>query len=196
MSETFRPFNQDRDPEYNREAGIAVIEGSNAQREMAKWEQFRSRWTGSGEPGNPYVYRPFPKMLYQAHRHKGALAVMAAPPDPSWFKDPQEYARAEAEGEAFNRKCQMTVNDENQYQRAMESGWRETPQEAMDFVKARESRIGDETAERLYRDRNMGEAARAEAQLVTDEAGGEHQPVITPQLVAEAKDGRRKRREA
>ncbi len=87
----------------------------------------------------------------------------------------------------------MSVPDEVEYRRAMESGWRESAQEAVDHVLARDKAEGDATAERLYQDRNMGELATREAEMVTREAGGEHQPEITGRKVKEARERKRAR---
>lgn len=192
MSE-YRPFSQETHPEYNQEPGLVLIPGSFTVREHSKWEQFPSKYTVGTSPGNPYTYRPFPKMLYRADRYNGQIVCMGAPPDPSEFKDPREAERAEEHARRFTEKCQLIVRDEAELSRAMESGWRETPQEAVEHVLARDRVVAQETAERQYQDRNMSERARREADLVVAESGGEHQPEITGRKSAEAKESRRRR---
>lgn len=74
MSES-RPFNIETHPDYNREPGVLIVPGSNFVKEVSKFEQFHTRYTaGTNGPGNPYVYRPFPKMVYRAQRWNGTMA--------------------------------------------------------------------------------------------------------------------------
>jgi hypothetical protein len=190
----YRPFNQETDPSMNAEPGIALVPGSRFLHEVSKHEQFAGRYTqGTNGPGNPYVYRPFPKMVYRAEHWNGKVCCMAARPDPTEFKDTREAERAEVMAQHFTEKCQKTVRDETELARAMESGWRETPAEAVEHVLARDRAEADATAERNYQDRNMSAAARREVAEVEAAAGGEHQPEITGRKVAEAKDQRRRR---
>lgn len=168
----FRPTNQETDPELNREPGIVIVEGSNLQKEMRKWEQFPSKWTGSAGPGNPYTYRPFPKMLYRAEHWQGAIRCMAAPPDPGEFKDPREFERAEAAAAKFTEKCQKVVNDDREYQMAMESGWRESAKEATEHLEQRDRDYATLAAQRNYEDRNMSEPAKREIAKAVEAAEG------------------------
>lgn len=191
----YRPFNQETDPSMNTEPGIALVPGSRFLHEVSKYEQFHSRYTQgvSGGPGNPYVYRPFPKMVYRAEHWQGKVCCMAATPDPYEFKDHREAERAEMAAQRFTERCQKIVRDETEFARAMEDGWRATPAEAVDHVLARDRAEANATAERNYQDRHMSEAARREVVEVELAAGGEHQPEITGSKVAEAKAERRRR---
>lgn len=189
--------NQENDPRYNREPGIALVPGSPYNHEMAKFEQHHGPITaGTTGPGNPYVYRPYPKMLYRAEHYQGKACCMAAEPDSYLFKDDREYGRALIEAQRFTERCQRIVKSEEERSRAMESGWRESPEEAVDYLLGRDRARSTATAERNYEDRNMSPQAKAEADLVIAESGGEHQPEITGRKVAEAKDGRRRRKSA
>jgi hypothetical protein len=153
-------FDIETAPDYNREPGIVVVPGSNYAKEMAKHEQFPSKY---GEtPGNPYVYRPFPKMVYKAELWQGKPVCMAAV-DANAYINPSEQLRAEEAARAFSERCQRTVNDQMEYQRAMEAGFRESPTEAVEYLEAKQRAIADAAAERNYADRNMGDKARAEA---------------------------------
>jgi len=194
MSE-YRPRNQETDERYNREPGIALVPGSAYLRELAQFEQFHSRFTAGVDagPGNPYSYRPFPKMVYRAEHHNGKVCCMAAPPDPNEYRDGREYERAAALADRFTEKCQRIVQDQTEYSRAMEDGWREGPAEAIAHVLQRDRVVADETAERNYQDRNVGAGARREMAEVERATGGEHQPEITGRAVAEAKDHRRRK---
>ena len=192
MSEDYKPFNQHSDPQYNREAGIVVVPGSNYAKEMTKFEQFPSKYTAGSQPGNPYRYRPFPKMLYRAQHWNGARACMAAPPDPVDFRDPRDFERAEEAARKFTEKCQRIVQDESEYQKAFEDSWRESPKEAIEALEARDRGIANATAERNWQDRNMGEQAKLEAAEAVAAVGGEH----LPEIVEKSRRGRRSGRRA
>jgi hypothetical protein len=45
---------------------VIVAQDSPDAKEMVKWEQFPSVY--GPVPGNPYVYRPFPKATYRAYK--------------------------------------------------------------------------------------------------------------------------------
>ena len=136
---------------YNPESEIG--------KELAKWEK--------KPEGHP---RPFPKMLYKANkRPDGILSVCEA--EDSVFNGQLGAA------EAFNRKCQRVVENEQELSEALERGWRQTIPEAMDFIEAKEKIISDAAAHRNYEDRNMSEAAKAEAKAV-EESTELHVPEI------------------
>lgn len=168
-----RGANQETHPSFNREPGIAVIPGSPYAEYMARFE---STTTGGFPAGNPYTYRPFPKMLYRAQRWQGAPACMAAPPDPLMFTNPGEFSRAEQLAQRFNEGCQMTVKDDREMQKAMESGWRESPTEAVAYLVQRGKDESLLDAHREYEDRNMSHAAKAELQAERDARGGDPVP--------------------
>lgn len=167
--------NQETHPEFNREPGIAVIPGSPYAKYMA---QFESHPTGGFPAGNPYTYRAYPKMLYRAERWNGAPACMAAPPDPYAFSNPGEFARVEQQARMFTERCQMIVRDEREKQKAMESGWREDPAEAVAYLIARDKGIATLDAHREYEDRNMSEAAKAEVAEAKAALGGDPIPAM------------------
>lgn len=177
MSE-FSPVNQETNPAYNVEPGIARVPGSNYIKEVAKFEQFPCSNTVGASPGNVYKYRPFPRMLYRAEHWNGKAACMAAPPDSMDFRDAREYERAEEGAKRFTERCQRVVNDESEQGRAMEDGWREGPAEAVEHLLNRDAERSTATAVRNFEDRNMGEPAKREIAQVMAKAGGEHQPEI------------------
>lgn len=162
----------------DRPGGVVIVPGSNYQRELGRFEQFPSKYTGDEGPGNPYRYRPFPKMVYIAKKFKGKIVCMAAPPHPVEFVNPKEYERADEAAAIFTRECQRIVNDETEFQKAMEAGYRESPAEAVEHAEKREDRKADATAERNYDDRHMSDKAKAEARAKEDAAGAEHLPEI------------------
>jgi hypothetical protein len=168
----YRPSNQERDDLYNREPGIVVVPGSNYANEMQKFEQFPSKYGNA--PGNPYVYRPFPKMVYRAEEWKGKVACLAAPPDPSEFANPAEFQRTEEQARKFTDRCCRVVQNETEYLTARADGWRENPADAMTAGLERQRSVGTAAAERNYDDRNMGELAKREIIAEVSERGGEH----------------------
>ena len=192
MSSAPQRFNQETATEWNQEPGIVVVPGSPTAREYSKFEQFPSRFTGNASPGNPYVYRAYPKMLYKAQHFQGKACCMAAPPDPAEFKDGREYERAEEQARRFTEKCQRIVNSEDEHRRFISDGWCESPDEAVKYLQGRDRHIANETAERAYQDRNMSDLAKREVEAVTRAAGGEHQPEITARKVKEVKDDQRR----
>jgi hypothetical protein len=174
----FKPFSQETHPDYNREPGLVPVPGSNFSKEMAKFEQFHSKWTMGSSPGNPYTYRPYPKMLYRAQHWNGKVCCMAAPPDPAEFRDPQEFNRAEEAARKFTERCQRIVRDATEHARAAEDGWRESPQEAVEYLLSRDRERSTATAERNWQDRNMSEQAKREIAAEIEAVGGEHLPEI------------------
>jgi len=183
-------FNPETAPDYNREPGIVIVPGSNYAKEMAKFEQFPSKY---GEtPGNPYTYRPFPKMVYKADIYQGKVVCMAAPPDPIAFQNPSDCQRAEEHALRFNQKCQRTVNDDRELQIAMETGFRESPAEAITYLEGRMRSEANAAAERNWEDRNMSEKAKVEAAVAVKKAfdeEGSHLPAV-PETPIKRRRGR------
>ncbi len=175
----YRPSNQERDNLYNREPGIVVIPGSNYANEMQKFEQFPSKY--GNNPGNPYVYRPYPKMIYKAQEWRGKVACMAAPVDPTEFPNPAEFARMEEAAARFTERCCRIVADEAEHLSAKADGWRDHPTEALTAGLERQRSLATAAAERAYDDRNIGELARREVAAKVAEVGGEHLPEIVMQ---------------
>jgi len=138
---------------------------SNFTKEMAKWEQLPSEYTIGGlKPGNPYKFRPFPAMMYQARQQPGSgkWATTMDVPSQFGFRDVSEWDRACQEAARFNESCQRTVMDADEAKRATDEGWRPTPGEAMAFRDSLEKAISEAAAERNWRDRNVSEKAKEE----------------------------------
>ena len=155
-------IDQETHPKYNAPVGgLAVEQGSAYAEMMRKFEQFPSQW--GHQPGNPYQYRPFPKMVYRAELYKGKPVCMAAPPDPMEFPNPGDFQRAQEAAFRFSERCQRIVNDERELQAAKENGFRESPEEAVTYLKLRQGAEFEGVAHRNYEDRNMSDAAKAEA---------------------------------
>lgn len=128
---------------------------SELGKELAKWEK-------------PYVYRPFPKMVYRAQKVNGkAYCVMPAPSQFGW-RDAAEYQQAILHAEAVTMQNQLTVQNEDELKRARDNGWRETPQAALDHLEAVEQDIAKAAAEANFGVRRMGEGAQREHKAATD----------------------------
>jgi hypothetical protein len=177
---SYLPKNQERDSLYNREPGISIVPGSNFAREVAKFEQFPTIYTAGDQPGNPYAYRPYPKMLYRAEHWKGKAVCMASPPNSREFYDEQEFTRAEEAARAFTERCQMIVGNESERSKAFENGWREHPEEAVAYLLGRDKEISTQTAHRHFEDKNMSELAQREI-AAAEEAHDGHLPEIPEQ---------------
>lgn len=161
-------FDQETHRDWNREPGIVVVPGSNYAKEMQKFEQFPSKY--GSNPGNAYVFREYPRMVYRAEFLNGKALCMAAPPDPMLFPNPSDFQRAEESARRFTERCQRIVKDAREYQIAMENGYRNSAAEAVEYLLARQRSEGQAAAERQFADRNMSEPAKAEAVEAAKEA--------------------------
>src|SRR5439155_591094 len=139
-------------------------------KEKAKWEQHHTQFTMGGlQPGNPYVYRPFPAMMFRARQippgfpGAGKDAVSIPEPGNFGFRDQNEWDRACQAARNFTTSCQRIVGDEREHDLARSEGWRDTPTEAQEHADALQKAISDAAAERNWQDRNMGERAKAES---------------------------------
>jgi hypothetical protein len=129
-----------------------------------------SKYTKELERWNqPYTHKEFPKMLYKAVDSGGAPVC-----DP--FTRPTE--------------CSKIVNDPRDLQKALEAGWRESPDESIEFAKGRNKQTAVAAAERAYSDSKMSAKAQEEA-AAYDKAQGmdQHVPVIPE---ANRKTGKRR----
>lgn len=149
-------------------------------RERAKFEQHSSYLTSVFPVGNPYAYRPFPKNLFRALRHPrlGRLMCLESAPDSRFFASRDEYAAAAAVAEQFSKDCQKEVQDEREYQQAMEAGWRESPGEALEHAEGREKAVSTAAAERHYTDLKMSDGAQREALAQEMAAAPFHLPSV------------------
>ena len=164
---------QDRNPEYNAEPGIIIVEGSKYQQYMRQFEQHHGPMAGRQGPGNPYTYRPFPKMVYRAEHWDGVPRCMAAEPDSYLFKDPREFERAQVTAQKFTERCQRIVNNEQELQRAYEAGYRESPEEAVAYLRARDGEKSDAAARLNHEDRNITGPAKRERDAAEAKAHSE-----------------------
>ena len=148
---------------------VVINPESEYGKELARWNVKRP-------------FSAFPRMLYMARKRPDGVVSVCETND-ALFTGPDRVAHPGA-AEAFNATCQKTVNSEAEMAFALEQGWRATPKEALERFEAKERSIGDVAAHRAYEDRNMSDAAKAEAKAVEDS---------TPEHVAEIPVKRRGR---
>ena len=158
-------------PEYLSYDGARVSPESKLGKELLKWER---------KPDYRPENNPFPRMLYRAeHRPDGRRSVGEVLD--SLFAERGPDGRLNivpGAAEQWSRRCQLTVNNEAEQQKAFEAGWRTHPQEALDHLEKRDNEVSTQTAERHYSDLRMGEVAQREA-AEADTAGGlKHVPSI------------------
>ncbi len=136
---------------------VVVNPDSEYGKELAKWNVKRP-------------FAAFPKMLYMAKKRPDGIVSVQETDDRLFGNNP-------GAADAWTATCQKVVKDEYEMQKALEAGWRKSQAEALEHHEAREKYKGDVAAHRLYEDRNMSEAAKAEAAEV-DASTDEHVPEI------------------
>jgi hypothetical protein len=151
--------------------GVVISPDSELAKELQRWEMF-PRHNVNGEilpAGRPYVFRPYPRMLYKAiQARSGKYGCMAAPVTPFGWRDQQEYERAVAEADAFTKACQRIVGSEAEQKVAEGEGWRETAAEAMAFQDGLQADIARAAAEAAYTAQGMTDKARREFEAAGD----------------------------
>jgi hypothetical protein len=115
-------------------------------------------------------------MLYRAEHRKDGVRSVGEVNDSLCGG----YAGA---AEQWTSRCHLTVENEAQQSKAFESGWRESPREALEYLEARDNAKGNETAERHYKDSLMSESAQREAAEADKAAGLKQVPSIPEQPV-------------
>lgn len=164
----------DRDRWIEEEAppSVQINPHSELGKELRKWEQHHSELTPRGtHPGNPYVYREYPKMLYKAERHPetGQPTCQAARPNPWAFVHiPDREARAQfydeacQQAERWSKEHQKIVHDEAGERLAKGQGWAKTPAAALEQFEQEQQAIAEAAANTAYLAQRMSEQARAE----------------------------------
>jgi len=161
--------------------GIVINPYSALGKELRKWEQHKTDLVPNGtQPGNPYVYRPYPKMLYKAQRQpNGQFACFMEPPAPWQYERPEQYSAAVLLKETFDKTCYTLVHDEGQERIALGQGWAEDQAKAMAVHEARERAMGDAAAEVAFAARTMSEKAQRELGTA-DDSTHEHVVDVLP----------------
>jgi hypothetical protein len=158
--------------------GIVINPASELGKELRKWEQHPGPY--GRNPGNPYVFRPYPRMLYKAQpQPNGQYACLMAAPHPYGYERAEQFNQAILAMESFNRSCTRIVKDEAEEAVAIGQGWATDPAKAIAVHEAAQQAIGNAAAEAAYQAQRMTEQARAElraadastSQHVTDVKG-------------------------
>lgn len=155
--------------------GMIINPHSALGKELRKWEQHRTELVPRGtNPGNPYVFRPYPKMLYKAQRHaNGQFVCMPPPPHPYDYEKPEQHQQAILAWESFCRSCYRPVSDEGQERLVRGQGWADDPTKAMALHEQEQQAIGNAAAEAAFSAQRMTEKARAEVKAA-DESTHQH----------------------
>jgi len=152
-------------PMYIWYDGARISTESQLGKELLKHEK-KPDWTPERNP--------FPKMLYRAqHRPDGRRSIGEA--------NDSLFGGAPGAAEQWARRCQLTVYDETEMTKAFESGWRATPQQALDYLEAQDNAKSNITAERHYKDARMSEPAQREAAAADQAAGLKQVPEVPEQ---------------
>ncbi len=149
--------------------GIVRTGESEFDKEMAKWDTPR-RMGGYGPDG----YEAFPMMLSKAQKKaNGQYAVHEMPPM-RWLYAPGQIGDAQWDqavlmAEEFTRRCQRTVRNQQEYERALADGWVVGQEQALAAAESYERAIADAAAHRAWEDRNLSEPAQREVAAVEAE---------------------------
>lgn len=123
---------------------VVVAQDSEFAKEMRKHEATHTQY---GPPGRPYVFQPFPEMMYRAARVDGVATLVE------------------------NR----VANDEQEQRNLMSRGFMPGgPQAAMEALTDLEQDAATAAAERAYAVRSMSEGAQAEVATAEQRAGLRH----------------------
>jgi hypothetical protein len=146
--------------------GIVISPSSELGRELRKWEQHHTIYSidenGESRPGNSYVFRPYPRMLYKAFERNGQMKCLDSLPEPTILWTAEQYNQACLLTETFNAKCTRTVGSEDEQHKAEAEGWRLTPQDALAYAESLQQDIAQAAAEAAYSAQRMSDAAQAE----------------------------------
>lgn len=170
--------------------GVVINPHTALGKELRKWEQHRTELVPRGtNPGNPYVFRPYPKMLYKAQRMpNGQFTCLSQAPDPYAYERMDQYQQAVLQVDSFNRSCTRTVASDSEESIAAGQGWAVGPIEAMAQHEKTQQAIGNAAAEAEFYAKRM--TANAQAELNAAHATS-HQHVTDIAGVAKSKRGRK-----
>jgi len=136
--------------------------------ELRKWEQHNTMYAmtpdGDFKPGNPYKFRPYPKMLFKAMTNPktGKMSVGEVQPAPWLYTSMQDLERDTNYVESFNRQCQKIVQNEDEHLKAKGQGWCDLQTEALERAEQQYAAMAEEAARVHYQVAKMGEKAREE----------------------------------
>lgn len=150
---------------------VVINPDSDYAKELRKHEQFPMYVNGElMQPGNPYVFRPYPRMLYKAQDWRGQGKKMVTAPfvSPYGWADPRLYENALLEAEAFTKSCQRIVGSEREQQEAEKQGWCDTLQAALEYEERYQQAIAHAAAEAAHSVQGMTATAKREFEEAAD----------------------------
>jgi hypothetical protein len=136
--------------------------------ELRKWEQHNTIYAmtpdGDFKPGNPYVFRPYPKMLFKATKNPktNKMSVGEVQPAPWLYTNMQDLERDTNFVEGFNRQCQKIVQNEDEHLKAKGQGWCDLQEDALAQAEREYEAMAEEAARVHYQVARMGELAKRE----------------------------------
>lgn len=146
--------------------GVVFNPAGEYAKEVRKWEQSHTQYSmtteGNSEPGNPYVFRPYPRMVYKAFTKAGKHVCMEPAPHPYAYRSPGEFEMAILQNDSFNRSCQLIVGNDDEYDKAQGQGWRDDPLKAVAHLEALDQDMGNAAAEAAAAARGMTATAQRE----------------------------------
>ena len=128
---------------------MAVIHNPEGEyaKELKRWDTPK-RLGGYGPDG----FEQFPKMLYKADRWTNGKAMVGHPGAATGL--PEELA--------FSNRCQHTAHNGDEYIRARNAGWCDSPEEALEAFEEAQQSVAREAAEAKHKAVRMSEKANAE----------------------------------
>lgn len=150
---------------------MRIITADSAEgKELIKWEQHKtSGIIGDWEPGNPYVFREYPKAMYRAMKRSNGQVAVLEPNPMAWdFDNPDRFQRECMRVEAQNAQCYKTVANEAAERLAFGQGWRPSQREAMDLYESEQQAIAEEAARVQFTVQRMSPKAQAELEAAND----------------------------
>jgi hypothetical protein len=158
----------DRHPlDEELQGGVVLNPHTEYARELRKWEMFPSHLTPPGtRPGNPFVQRDYPLMLYRATMHPRTGKGECLLPLPNAYDfDPGRmdlYDQAINAVMSWNREHQNVVPDAAARAVAEGQGWCLTPAAAVARYEQTQLEIANAAAEAAHRAARMSPPAQRE----------------------------------
>lgn len=146
-------------------SSVVINPHSELGKELRKWEQHVTELTPRGtRPGNPYVYRQYPVMLYRAQPdpRSGKVFCVQPAPEPWLFDRMDQLQQEQLRIEAFNKSNQRIVKDEAEERLATGQGWAASPDAALDVYERQQQAVAEAAAQAHYAAARMNEPAQRE----------------------------------
>ena len=151
--------------------GRIITPDSEEGKELLKWQMFPSNWNGEHIPaGRPYVFRPYPRMLYKAvTKANGQVICLEPAPNPALYPTQADYERAVWLNDQLNKSCTRIVESEREHDAARSDGWRDSATDALAAHEALQQEIAQAAAETNFAVQRMSPKAQAEHRAAVEE---------------------------